>query len=166
MFKERFTSIKSRSDDDHENTPHDHPFLPCIQSSFKNKRLPAPSLPNVNDRTWKYFIICLRDGLHETQHRAMKDTLLTWSTQAVPSAQAEPISPGYGGCSEQVSCTFSPASTTLRTVHAAAAAHANAPDAWSAQILPLGCKTHLAAEDMPTQHNVEPLLNTRGLGWL
>lgn len=137
--------------------------FPAYRALSKTKDFLLP-LYQMSDRTWKYVIISLRDGLHETQHRAMKDTLLTWFTQAVPSAHAEHISPGYGRCSKQASCTFSPASTALRTVHAAAVTHADALDGRSAQILSLGCKTHLAAEDVPTWQNIEPFLNTRGLG--
>lgn len=77
MFKEWFTSIKPRSDDDPVNTPHDCPFLLYIQSSFKTQCFLLPLYQGSATGCAKYFVISLRDDLHESQHSAMKDAQLT-----------------------------------------------------------------------------------------
>lgn len=76
MFKERFTSIKPRSDDDPVNTPHDCPFLPYIQSSFKTQYFLLPLYRGSVAGCAKYFIISLRDDLYKTQHSVL-DAQLT-----------------------------------------------------------------------------------------
>lgn len=85
---------------------------------------------SVTEGLAKYFVISLRAGLHETQNSATEDALLTWFMEAMPPAQAEPTGAGSRGCPEQPSCSFSPAGTALRTAHAVAATHVDAPDAW------------------------------------
>lgn len=152
MFKERFTSIKPRSDDDPVNTPHDCPFLPYIQSSFKTQYLLLPPYQWSVAGCAKYFIISLRDDLHETQHSVMKDAELPWLGW---------LSPSVLGWDAQSSLPVPLASTALSSGN-----HTTFTERPSAQTVLLNCKNHLGAEDMPSQCDGEAHLNTRGLGWL
>lgn len=127
MFKERFTHIKPRSDDDPVNMPHDCPFLPYTQSSFKTQYFLLPLYQYSVAGCAEYFIISFRDDLHETQHSAMKDAELTW----------------LGGWSHQGWVGVpSTAFLCLQSLQLWAQAHTHVHRC-TAQTVLLGCKTHL-----------------------
>lgn len=119
------------------------PFPSLHTELFQNTRFSAASFSRVSGRMCKIFHNFSRGWSTWSRAQCQGDAELT-------GPGAEPISAGLG-CPAQPSCAFSQPRSELRHTH-------NLHKKAFNSVL-LGCKTHLGAEDIPSQCDDESHLN-------